>query len=54
MVDEALPRALGRFELLEVLGQGAYGTVYRARLSGPLGFEEYVALKVLSPSVEAS
>jgi eukaryotic-like serine/threonine-protein kinase len=39
------PRLIDRYEVLGVLGAGAYGTVYRARR---LGCEEIIALKVLS------
>src|SRR5262249_432042 len=36
-------RSLGRFELLEVVGQGAFGTVYKAR---DPGLDRVVAVKV--------
>src|SRR5207302_4088939 len=40
----ALPTALGGYELLEVIGKGGMGIVYRARQKGP---ERFVALKVM-------
>jgi len=45
---------LGRYELLELLGQGAFGSVHSARLHGPLGFVEQVAVKVMNPGVAES
>ena len=42
---------LGRYELIERLGRGSYGTVYRARLEGAHGFEKQVALKVIDVEV---
>ncbi len=36
-----------RYEILDTLGTGAFGTVYRARAQGPEGFSKVVALKML-------
>ncbi len=41
-----VPKELGEFELLEKLGQGGTGTVFKARQKG---LERFVAVKVLSP-----
>ena len=43
MVNE--PR---QYEVLQVLGAGGFGTVYRARFVGDVGFSKEVALKVLN------
>ncbi len=45
---------LGKYELLEQLGKGAFGSVHRVKLNGPLGFSEELAVKVMNPSVAAS
>jgi len=49
--DEGWPRRLGRYELIEPIGSGGMATVFLAKLSGPLGFEKHVALKVMRPSL---
>lgn len=41
-----------RYEILNVLGVGGFGTVYRARFVGEGGFSKEVALKVLKPDME--
>ena len=38
---------IGRYIVEGHLGSGGMGSVYRARLVGPLGFDKEVALKVL-------
>ena len=38
---------LGKYEILDAIGSGGMATVYRARVSGPMGFEKPVAVKVL-------
>ncbi|MCO4772408.1 MAG: serine/threonine protein kinase [Deltaproteobacteria bacterium] len=45
---------IGRYELKQVLGHGAFGAVHRAEVKGPLGFTEELAVKVMHPSVAAA
>ncbi len=49
--DEPTPKQIGRFKILAVLGQGAFGRVYKAR---DPKLDRDVALKVPKPGVFAS
>ena len=51
MADAPVP--FGRYKLLNLLGEGGMAKVYRALLSGPMGFEKEVAVKRLDPKVTA-
>ncbi|HCP47852.1 MAG TPA: hypothetical protein DIU15_17565 [Deltaproteobacteria bacterium] len=44
-----LPAVLGEYRLVEQLGIGAFGNVYRAEVMGDLGFSKEVAIKLLDP-----
>ena len=48
LIEEQLPRLFGSFELLEIIGRGGMGTVYRARQRTP---DRTVALKVIRPGM---
>ena len=39
------------YRVLEAVGKGGFGTVYRAEMLGPGGFTKPVALKVLNPGM---
>jgi len=45
-----LPQRVGDYTLLEQIGAGAFGTVYRARVEGDLGFRQEVAVKLVDGS----
>lgn len=44
------PVPFGRYELIELVGEGAMAQVFRARRVGPVGFRKQVAIKRLRPS----
>lgn len=44
-----IPRTLGRYEVVGVLGRGGMATVYLARHVGEAGFQRLLAIKVLHP-----
>ena len=46
-------QTLGRYDLLESIGKGGMGEVYRAILNGPAGFQKEVAVKLLHESVSS-
>ena len=43
-----------RYEILSLLGQGGFGAVYRAKMTGDGGFTKNVALKILKQELSAS
>lgn len=42
-----LPQRVGDYTLLSQLGSGSFGTVYRARIEGDMGFSQEVAVKLV-------
>ena len=48
-----LPVALGRYELVSVLGKGGFAQVFEAELNGPAGFRKRVAVKVIKLEILA-
>lgn len=47
--DAALPRRLGKYTLLEKIGEGGMAEVFKARREGPSGFEKILVIKRLLP-----
>ncbi len=42
---------LGRYTLIERVGEGGMAEVFRARLDGPMGFQKEIAIKRIRDSV---
>lgn len=51
-LQEMLPYTLGRYQLLDLIGEGGMARVFRATLKGPAGFEKTVAIKLLKATVQ--
>lgn len=49
--DLQFPVRFGRFVLIELLGEGGMGAVFRAEIEGPSDFRKTCALKVMHPGV---
>jgi len=47
------PVPFGRYQLINLLGKGGMARVYRGVLSGPMGFEKQVALKLIDKDYTA-
>jgi serine/threonine-protein kinase len=51
MQPTSRPARLGHYQLTEWLGQSGMANLFRARLSGPLGFEKTVLVKAMLPAL---
>src|SRR4030095_17108487 len=52
LVDPVVTQSGRRYRVLEPVGRGSFGTVYRAELLGDGGFAKMVALKILNADVD--
>src|SRR5690242_1914029 len=49
--DPGYPRAYGRYQLLNRIGEGGMAEIFRARLPGAAGFEKILVIKRLLPQL---
>ncbi|MFO0748107.1 MAG: serine/threonine-protein kinase [Myxococcota bacterium] len=49
--SDQLPRAFGKYTLLDLIGTGGMAEIYRARAVGPDGFEKILVIKKILPEL---